>query len=160
MYEIQNALFEKINKNGSGKILLRYAAILIYISVGHGILEMIPMPSFIATILRYISRIVYFGYIAGLIGCFAKKDFLPITIVFFFDALTSLISCIRWFSFGSVVNVIVYGILGYYALTYFNKNRANTGVPGVNGKKFCPNCGQEVSADVSFCGNCGNKFLR
>lgn len=158
MKDIQNVMFEKFNKNDYGRILLRYAAILIYISIGHGLLEMIPMPNFISVVLNYTSRIIYFGYIAGLIGCFAKKDFLPITIVFLFDALTSLISCIRWFYFGSVVNIVVYGFLGYLAFTCFTKEKANANIPNVNGKKFCPNCGQEISADISFCGNCGNKF--
>lgn len=158
MIDIQNVLFEKIKKNDYGKILLRYATILIYISVGHGILEMIPMPSFISVILSYVSRIVYFGYIAGLIGCFAKKDFMPISIVFIFNALSSLISCIRWFHVGSVVNIIVYGFLGYMAFTIYAKNKANTSVANVNGKKFCSNCGQEVPDNVPFCGACGNKM--
>ena len=158
MNDIQNVMLEKFTKNDYSRILLRYAAILIYVSVGYSILGFIPMPGIISKILGYVSRIIYFGYIAGLIGCFAKKDFLPIAVVFLFKAATSLISCIRWFGIGSIVNIIVYGILGYFALKCYNNGKNGNGIPMANGKKFCPNCGQEVSEGAAFCGSCGNNF--
>lgn len=156
MNDIQNVIHEKLNSNKYGNLLLHYAAILLYISIGHKILELLPMPLAINMILLYTSRIVYFGYIAGLIGCFAKKEFLPITIMFMLKALGSLLSFISGFSFSGTVNILVYGALGYWAFTCFTKSGNN--VADVENKKFCANCGQEVSADIPFCGNCGSKL--
>ncbi len=156
MRDIQNVLYEKMNNDKYGNLLLHYATVLMYISVGHGMLELLPMPSFVNIILAYTSRIVYYGYVLGLIGCFAKKEFLPMTIVFLFNALTSLISCIRWHSFSSILNILVYGALGYFAFIHIAKSENIT--ISTSGKRFCPNCGQEVPENVGFCKSCGNKI--
>ena len=44
--------------------------------------------------------------------------------------------------------------LGAKANISFNMSAGNNGTA----KKFCPNCGAEVSADSPFCGSCGNRI--
>lgn len=158
MRDIQNILYEKMNNDKYGNLLLQYATILIYISVGHGILELLPMPSIVNTILAYTSRIVYYGYMIGLIGCFAKKEFLPMTIVFMLNTVTSVISCIRWHTFTSVLNILVYGVLSYFTFTYITKNNAVVNI-NANNTRFCPNCGQGVTECTEFCKSCGSKII-
>ena len=44
--------------------------------------------------------------------------------------------------------------LGANANISFNMSAGNNGIA----KKFCPNCGAEVSTDSPFCGSCGNRI--
>lgn len=164
MKKIQSVLFEELNKNEYGKFLLNFGAILIWVSVAVDIINVFTLPSFLQSIITHTSRIIYFAYVMGLIGCFAKNETTPIGIAFGVNALASLINMFRgffaeypYFTFTTVVNVVVYGALAFYVFTRMNPVNTTAGTVDT-GKKFCSNCGQENQGGVIFCSKCGNRL--
>lgn len=158
---IQTALKKFFEGNQYWRNLLQYAGIFLYIYVAIEIIEMFPLPSGISVAFNYLSAILYFVYISGVVMSYAKNDMIPVFVVFAYKTIAPIISIIRWgFSFNSIIYIIVYGIIAYWAFKksfqgeeYREQNSDFTS----SEQMFCPNCGKSMSKSSEFCGNCGTK---
>ncbi len=156
---IQNSLLDFFKNNKYCSQFLGFAGVFIYIYVAINIIEMIPMPAIISTILSYFSAILYFGCMASLIMAYAQNEIMPIFIYFAYHTISPLISVFKWgFSVNRIIYIVIYAALAFWAFKKcFNGNVTN--VTTAEGKSsFCPHCGKPMNSNASFCGSCGNKI--
>lgn len=155
---IQNALLDFFKNNKYCRQLLGFAGMIIYIYVAINVIKMLPVPSIVLNVFSYFSAILYFGCLVSLAMSYAKNDMMPVFIYFVYNAVSPLVSVLRWgFYFNNIIYILIYTALAYWA---FKKcfNGTVKDVSQIDNKPvFCPHCGKPMSSSSSFCGNCGNK---
>lgn len=152
--KIQGTLKNFFEENTWCKRILPYSGILLYIYTVISAVQLLPLPGTIASMFGYLTAILYFLYILGLLMCYSKNECIPIFAAFAYHAILPVVSAAKWGfavnGFNNTVNVVVYGLLSYWALKKVLSNRSAAGAG-----QYCAQCGKPVSGTSKFCGSCG-----